>query len=70
MASYDYRCPAEGCGHAFEKSAPMGQAPPEAACPECGRPAKKQFFVVHTRRPSKSLDSADAITRYQFRELG
>lgn len=67
MAAYDYKCPA---GHASEQRAPMGQAPPEATCPECGLVAKKQFFVVHTRRPSKSLDSTDSITRYQFRELG
>jgi putative FmdB family regulatory protein len=67
MAAYDYRCPQ---GHVTERRFPMGQAPPEADCPDCGAPAKKQFRVLHARRPSKSLDSADSITRYQFRELG
>jgi putative FmdB family regulatory protein len=67
MAAYDYRCPA---GHVFEKRAPMGQAPPEAPCPECGAGARKQFVALHARRPSKSLDSVDSITRFQFRELG
>lgn len=67
MAAYDYRCPS---GHVSERRAPMGQAPEEAPCPECGAPARRQFAVVHARRPSKSLDSVDSITRYQFRELG
>jgi Zinc ribbon domain len=67
MAAYDFRCAA---GHVTERRFPMGQAPTELPCPECAAPARKQFFVVHTRRPSKSLDSTDSITRYQFRELG
>jgi putative FmdB family regulatory protein len=67
LAAYDYRCPQ---GHVAERRYPMGQAPREADCPVCGQTATKQFVVLHARRPSKSLDSADSITRYQFRELG
>lgn len=67
MAAYDYACEE---GHVRELRFPMGQAPREAACPECGARARRRFAVVHARRPSKSLDSTDSITRYQFRELG
>lgn len=67
MAAYDYKC---AQGHVAERRFPMGQAPGELACPACAAPARKQFVAVHARRPSKSLDSTDSITRYQFRELG
>jgi putative FmdB family regulatory protein len=70
MAAYDYKCAAAGCGHVAEGRFPMGQAPAALTCPLCGGAAKKQFVVLHARRPSKSLDSTDSITRFQFRELG
>ena len=67
LPAYDYRCPQ---GHVTERRFPMGQAPRETVCPVCEAPAAKQFVPLHARRPSKSLDSTDSITRYQFRELG
>ncbi|HSH46128.1 MAG TPA: FmdB family zinc ribbon protein [Longimicrobiales bacterium] len=37
MPTYEYRCPE---GHAFEKFQRMSD-PPEAECPECGKPAER-----------------------------
>ena len=40
MPTYDYRCPK--CGNEFELFQPI-TAPPEAACPVCGEPAKRMI---------------------------
>jgi putative FmdB family regulatory protein len=52
VATYEYRC--GDCGR-FEQRMPMGTATAVAACPSCGRDAKRIFAVPMTYRTSKPL---------------
>ncbi|HTI33565.1 MAG TPA: zinc ribbon domain-containing protein [Miltoncostaea sp.] len=45
MAAYDYRCETDGV---FELTAPLGTAPSEAPCPECGKDAPRIFSAPLT----------------------
>jgi putative FmdB family regulatory protein len=45
MAAYDYRCETDGV---FELTAPLGTAPSEAPCPECGEDAPRIFSAPLT----------------------
>lgn len=45
MAAYDYRCGTDGV---FELTAPLGTAPSEAPCPECGKDAPRIFSAPLT----------------------
>ena len=38
MPTYEYRCPS---GHVFEKFSPTMTSPRSAACPRCGKRAKR-----------------------------
>jgi putative FmdB family regulatory protein len=52
VAIYEYRCDDCGC---FEQRLPMGTATATAACPSCGRDAKRSFSVPMTYRTPKPL---------------
>jgi putative FmdB family regulatory protein len=52
VAIYEYRCGDCGC---FEQRMPMGTATATAACPSCGRDAKRSFSVPMTYRTPKLL---------------
>src|SRR5919204_5439840 len=52
VATYEYRC--DDCG-GFEQRMPMGTATASAACPRCGRDAKRIFSVPMTNRTPKPL---------------
>ena len=45
MASYDYRCERDGV---FELTLPLGTAPADAPCPECGEDAPRVFSAPLT----------------------
>lgn len=45
MAAYDYRCETDGV---FELTLPLGTAPSEAPCPECGKDAPRIFSAPLT----------------------
>jgi putative FmdB family regulatory protein len=45
MAAYDYRCETDGV---FELTAPLGTAPSEAPCPECGEDSPRIFSAPLT----------------------
>ena len=45
MAAYDYRCERDGV---FELTLPLGTAPSEASCPECGEDAPRIFSAPLT----------------------
>jgi len=44
MAEYLYRC--EKCEAMFVLTTPMGQAPKEYQCPQCGEPNAKRAFSM------------------------
>jgi putative FmdB family regulatory protein len=52
VATYEYRCDDCGC---FEQRMAMGTATASAACPTCGRDAKRIFSVPMTNRTPKPL---------------
>jgi putative FmdB family regulatory protein len=52
VATYEYRCDDCGC---FEQRMAMGTATASAACPTCGRAAKRIFSVPMTYRTPKPL---------------
>jgi putative FmdB family regulatory protein len=45
MATYDYRCERDGV---FELTLPIGTAPTDAPCPECGEEAPRIFSAPLT----------------------
>jgi putative FmdB family regulatory protein len=45
MATYDYRCERDGV---FELTLPIGTAPTDAPCPECGEDAPRIFSAPLT----------------------
>lgn len=45
MAAYDYRCERDGV---FELTLPLGTAPTDAPCPECGEDAPRIFSAPLT----------------------
>ena len=45
MAAYDYRCERDGV---FELTLPLGTAPSDAPCPECGEAAPRIFSAPLT----------------------
>ena len=82
MAAYIYECPTHG---EIEVNFPMGTAPQEIQCPQrelypigknndrverdCSYKANKKIIPLHFRRPSKTTDSSDPHTRFQFEHL-
>jgi hypothetical protein len=67
MTPYLYRC---AQGHESEQRFPLGQAPREQPCPACQQLAVRQWSPCHIRRPSRTTDSDDTLTRWQFANLG
>lgn len=55
MATYEYRC--AQCGP-FETRHPIGRAPSEAACPECGGASRRVFTMPNVSVMSKELGAA------------
>lgn len=43
MPLYEYQC--ASCGHAFEKLTRSADRDKDCQCPECGKPANRQFSV-------------------------
>lgn len=52
MVAYEYRC--GECG-VFERHLPMGAAEASAACPACGRDARRAFSAPRVRRTPAAL---------------
>jgi putative FmdB family regulatory protein len=67
MPTYAYTCAAD---HTLELRARMGEAPPSVPCPRCGAEAPRTYLPIHTKRPSRTLDADDALTRFQHEHLG
>jgi putative FmdB family regulatory protein len=59
MARYDYRCDSDGV---FEVTAPMGSAPSEAPCPECGEDAPRIFSAPLTSPPGLDKSGPGGMT--------
>lgn len=59
MASYDYRCERDGV---FELTMPMGTAPSNAPCPECGEDAPRSFTAPLTAIPSLDRSGPGGMT--------
>lgn len=57
MATYEYRC--ANCGP-FETRRPIGSAPSQFDCPECGHTSRRIFSVPHLNRVPGELGSAIA----------
>lgn len=55
MATYEYRC--ERCGP-FATTHPIGKAPSDSACPDCGSLSRRVFTMPHVSLMSKELDAA------------
>jgi len=63
MVTYEYRC--EDCG-TFEEQLPMGTATPAAACPACGRDARRVFsppMVHQLSQPLSALYAREEASR-------
>ena len=45
MALFDYRC--KTCGVVFEEDHPVGKAPKETKCKECGETAKRAYTTCN-----------------------
>jgi putative FmdB family regulatory protein len=43
MATYEYKCPKEGCGAQIEVSKPIALFDQEEKCPACGTVLERQF---------------------------
>lgn len=55
MATYEYRC--ANCGP-FETRRPIGSAPSQCDCPECGDASRRVFSVPHLARVPSEAGSA------------
>ncbi|MEU6644133.1 zinc ribbon domain-containing protein [Saccharomonospora sp. NPDC046836] len=55
MATYEYAC--AQCGP-FETRHPIGTAPSQAECPECGGASRRKFTTAHLSLMSKELGAA------------
>lgn len=65
MATYEYHC--RECGP-FEVRHPIGQAPAEASCGQCGASAPRRFSPPAVRQVSPALGralDAQAASAYQ-----
>ena len=60
MATYQYRCDEHGLA---ETTRPIGTAPPELSCPDCGRPARRSWssprLALADRRTLALLDRTE-----------
>lgn len=60
MTTYQYRCDRDGV---VETPLPMGTAPPELACPACGRDARRVFSApllgLADRRAMSLIDTTE-----------
>ncbi len=60
MANYDYRCETDGV---FEVTLPLGTAPSETPCPECGKDAPRIFSAPLTAPPALDKSGPYGMTR-------
>jgi putative FmdB family regulatory protein len=60
MATYDYRCEQDGV---FELTMPLGTAPSDAPCPECGEEAPRMFSAPLTTAPGLDRSGPFGMTR-------
>ena len=59
VARYDYRCEQDGV---FELTMPIGTAPPEAECPECGEKSARVFSAPLTSPPGLDRSGPGGMT--------
>ena len=71
MPLYEYRC--VGCGRPEERLQPLGAAPPEDGCPDCGKPWRRRYSRVAVRYGTWGFNATDRMVRdtrgKDFREL-
>lgn len=60
VARYDYRCERDGV---FELTLPLGTAPSDAPCPECGEKAERVFSAPLTSPPGLDKSGPGGMTR-------
>lgn len=59
MAAYDYRCDRDGV---FELTLPLGTAPQDAPCPECGEKSVRIFSAPLTSPPGLDKSGPGGMT--------
>lgn len=68
MATYEYRCPEEGCGYTQEFRVPMGTAI-DAECPRCFEFGKTNKLVKVLTAPNVNTGSKTTESNRDFRTV-